>query len=59
MTVEEKSFMSVRVDKHGAVATVVIDRPERKNAVDAQTARALAEAFRGVEADPDVRAAVL
>ena len=51
--------MAVRIEKEGAVATVVIDRPERKNAVDAQTARELAEAFRAVEADPEVRAAVL
>jgi len=41
------------------VATVVIDRPERKNAVDAQTSRDLAEAFRAVEADGEIGAAVL
>jgi len=51
--------MSVRSEQRGAVRTVIIDRPERKNAVDGQTARALAEAFRGVEADPATRAAVL
>ena len=32
--------MAVRIEGEGAVATVVIDRPERRNAVDAQTARA-------------------
>jgi enoyl-CoA hydratase len=51
--------MAVRIETQGAVATVVIDRPERKNAVDAQTARDLAEAFRAVEADGEVGAAVL
>ena len=51
--------MSVRVEQRGAVGTVIIDRPERKNAVDGPTARALAEAFRAVEADPATRAAVL
>jgi enoyl-CoA hydratase len=51
--------MAVRIETQGAVATVVIDRPERKNAVDAQTARDLAEAFRAVEADGKVGAAVL
>jgi enoyl-CoA hydratase len=51
--------MAVRIERDGAVATVVIDRPERRNAVDAQTARELADAFRAVEADPAIRAAVL
>ncbi|HWM79910.1 MAG TPA: crotonase/enoyl-CoA hydratase family protein [Methylomirabilota bacterium] len=51
--------MSVRVERQGAVSTVIIDRPERRNAVDGPTARALAEAFRAVEADSGTRAAVL
>ena len=51
--------MAVRIERQGAVATVVIDRPERKNAVDAQTSRDLADAFRAVDADGSVRAAVL
>jgi enoyl-CoA hydratase len=51
--------MAVRIETQGAVATVVIDRPERKNAVDAQTARDLAEAFRAVEANGEIGAAVL
>jgi enoyl-CoA hydratase len=51
--------MPVRVEQTGAVTTVVIDRPERRNAVDRATAEALAEAFRAFEADPDARAAVL
>src|SRR5262249_12916 len=51
--------MTVRIESEGAVATVVIDRPERRNAVDAQTARELADPFRAVEADEAIRAAVL
>lgn len=51
--------MAVRIETQGAVATVVIDRPERKNAVDARTARDLADAFRAVEADEAIGAAVL
>jgi enoyl-CoA hydratase len=51
--------MSVRVERRGAVRTVVIDRAERRNAVDGETARALAEAFRAFDADPEARAAVL
>jgi enoyl-CoA hydratase len=52
--------MAVRVERAGGgVTTVVLDRPERRNAVDGTTARALAEAFRAFEADPDARVAVL
>src|SRR5439155_8567474 len=57
--VMEAIIMSVRVEQQGFVSTVIIDRPERKNAVDGPTARALAETFRAVEADPATRAAVL
>ena len=51
--------MSVSVDKQGPVWTVVIDRPEVRNAVDRPTAEALAEAFRAFDADAQARAAVL
>jgi enoyl-CoA hydratase len=51
--------MAVRIETQGAVATVIIDRSERKNAVDAQTSRDLAEAFRTVETDEAIGAAVL
>jgi enoyl-CoA hydratase/carnithine racemase len=49
----------VRAEKDGAVVTVVLDRPEVRNAVDGPTAAALAEAFRGFEGDGDARVAVL
>src|SRR5918993_5990076 len=51
--------VTVRVEGSGPVRTVVLDRPEVRNAVDRATADALAAAFRAVEAEPDVRAAVL
>jgi enoyl-CoA hydratase len=51
--------MSVRVEKRGAVTTVVLSRPERRNAVDRATAAALAGAFRDFEVDADARVAVL
>jgi len=51
--------MSVRIERTGRVATVVIDRPEVRNAVDGPTARALAQAFREFDADPDLDVAVL
>jgi enoyl-CoA hydratase/carnithine racemase len=41
------------------VLTVTIDRPERRNAVDAATAAALLEAFEGFAADADLKVAVL
>jgi enoyl-CoA hydratase len=51
--------MSVRVERDGPVSTVILDRPGVRNAVDGQTAAALAEAFREFEADDSARAAVL
>ena len=37
--------MSVTIEKDGAVTTVILDRREVRNAVDAPTAKALADAF--------------
>ena len=51
--------MSVRVERAGPVTTVVIDRPEVRNAVDGPTAVALADAFREFDADPGAAVAVL
>jgi enoyl-CoA hydratase len=50
---------AVRSERVGPVTTVVLARPEARNAVDGPTARALADAFRDFEADPEARAAVL
>ena len=51
--------MSVRVEKQGPVTTVILDRPDARNAVDPETARALADAFRAFDADPEASVAVL
>jgi enoyl-CoA hydratase len=51
--------MSVRIEKKERVTTVILDRPERRNAVDRPTATALAEAFRAFEADAEADVAVL
>jgi enoyl-CoA hydratase len=51
--------MSVRIAKNGPITTVILHRPEVRNAVDAPTAQALAAAFRAFDADPDARVAVL
>jgi len=51
--------MSIRVDRAAPIATIVIDRPEARNAVDRPAAEALAEAFRAFERDDALRVAVL
>lgn len=50
---------AVRVEKGGSVTTVILERPDRRNAVDRPTAEALADAFRAFDADPGARVAVL
>ncbi len=50
---------AVRIERDGPVFTVLLSRPERRNAVDRPTAAALAEAFGEFESDPDASVAVL
>ncbi len=47
------------VEKDGAVTIIIINRPERKNALDNEAARGLASALKAFENDPDARVAVL
>ncbi len=49
----------VRVERDGPVTTVILSRPERRNAVDGPTAAALAAAFRAFDADDEAAVAVL
>ncbi len=51
--------MSVLVEKHGPVTLVTLHRPAVKNAVDAPTALALADAFRAFDDDESAAVAVL
>jgi len=51
--------VAIRIERAGAVTTIVLDRPEARNAVDRETAAALADAFRAFEADAQARVAVL
>jgi enoyl-CoA hydratase len=51
--------VTVHVERKDAVTTVVIDRPEARNAIDRATAQALAAAFRDFDADPAQHVAVL
>ena len=43
--------MSICVEKNGRITTIILDRPNVRNAVDGPTAQALADAFRAFEAD--------
>jgi enoyl-CoA hydratase len=51
--------MTVSIEKNGRVTTVIIERPESRNAIDRATAAALAAAFRSFDADADADVAVL
>ena len=50
---------AIRVEIEGPVTTVIIDRPDKRNAVDGPMARALRDAFAAFEADEGQRVAVL
>lgn len=50
--------MSVKVEKQGAITTVILHRPEARNAVNPETARALYDAFVAFEQDDEARVAV-
>jgi enoyl-CoA hydratase len=50
--------MSVRVEKNGPLTTVILSRPEVRNAVDGATAEALANAFRAFDADDEAKVGV-
>jgi enoyl-CoA hydratase/carnithine racemase len=51
--------VTVRVEREGSVSTVILDRPNVRNAVDRPTATALASAFRDYDTDEAARVAVL
>jgi len=53
------SSASVRVEKSGPVTTIILSRPAVRNAVDAPTALALADAMRAFDADEAASVAVL
>jgi enoyl-CoA hydratase len=49
----------IRVERAGPLTTVILDRPEARNAVDGPGARALADAFRAFDTDARASVAVL
>src|SRR6267143_5167612 len=58
-TTSEGRSSRVRTEVDGAVLTVTIDRPEVRNAVDPETARALEAAFSDFDANDELSVAVL
>jgi enoyl-CoA hydratase len=50
--------MTVRIEKQGAVTTVIHSRPQARNAMDPESAEALCEAFRAFDSDPEASVAV-
>lgn len=51
--------MTVLIEKNDKVTTIIINRPESKNAIDANTSKALIEAFQAFECDEAAAVAVL
>jgi len=51
--------MKVLVEKNGSVTTIIINRPERRNAVDRETAELLRQAFTAFEQEENSNVAVL
>jgi len=51
--------MSIIIERNQAITTILINRPQVKNAVDGETAQQLANAFRAFEADEEAAVAVL
>ena len=51
--------MPVRIERSGPVTTVVLSRPEARNAVDGPTAQELTQAFEEFDADESASVAVL
>jgi len=51
--------MEIKMERNGPVLTVILNRPDRRNAVNAKTAALMADAFREFDADDGLSAAVL
>lgn len=50
---------SIRVDRDGPITTLLLNRPDRRNAIDPATATELTDAVRAFEADDDAAVAIL
>jgi len=54
-----QSAEKILIERNGSVTTIIINRPERRNALDLEATRQLVAAFRAFEADPEAEVAVL
>lgn len=52
-------FSPIRTEKKGRILTIIIARPEVRNAIDSEAAEMLSEAFQAFESDPECHVAVL
>lgn len=58
MPIDPRSFL-YRHDAEGGVATITLNRPERLNALTFEVYEELAQTFRGLDREPDVRSILL
>lgn len=56
---DQRKYETILIDKQGPVAVLTLNRPERLNAVNSAMHSELMTVFLDVQADPDVRAAVI
>ncbi|HUE76344.1 MAG TPA: enoyl-CoA hydratase/isomerase family protein, partial [Longimicrobiales bacterium] len=53
------TYNTLLLDRSDGIATITIDRPEKRNALNAEVRRELVGAFDALEAEDDVRVVVL
>jgi enoyl-CoA hydratase len=54
-----EEYTSIRIDRHDHVAEVVLNNPDRLNAMSRAFFKEIKQAFEAIDADPEIRAAVL
>ncbi len=52
-------WATLKVEKRNSIGRILLDRPEKKNAIDPRMARELADVLDDFEADPEVRAVLM
>jgi len=50
---------TIKVEKEGAIATVIIDRPKKLNALNRETLAEISDAFDGLKTDAEVKVIIL
>ena len=57
--IDQQDYETIKIEKSDGIAVLTLNRPERLNAVDGTMHSELTTLFRDVEADADIRVAVL